>query len=63
MTERPRTQYSEHCDGLGDPQRLTVEQRARTSEERVTEQQERRMSLSPMLRRLQAATSLALGGR
>ena len=63
MTERRRYPYGEHRDGLGDPQRLSADRRARSTEERVREQHESRTSLSPVLRRLQVATNRALGGR
>lgn len=62
-TEVPRGLYGEHRDGLGDPERLTPGQRARTTEEIVAEISGRRSSRSPMLRRLAAVSGRALGGR
>lgn len=48
-------------DGLLDPEMFTAEERARTSPARLREERARRRSMSPVIRRLQAATDRALG--
>lgn len=63
MKKIPKGLLGPNQDGLADPDRLTAEQRARQDPAWLDEARDRRASLSPMVRRLQAATDRALGRR
>ena len=54
--------YAPEHDGTGDPNRMTIPERQRMSVDRHTEETSRRRSMSPLVRRMQAATDRALGG-
>ena len=58
---RPRGRVGPNRDGLFDPERFTIAERARYSVERLAREANRRASLSPVVRRLQAETDKALG--
>jgi len=58
-TRIPRGLYGPNGDGLTDPDRFTVVERARKSVARLKVERDRRVSLSPLIRSLQAATDAA----
>ena len=59
----PRGLYGAAYDGLGDPERVTIEERAHRPESGLIAERQRRSSASPLVRALQAATDKALGRR
>jgi hypothetical protein len=61
MTRPPRGLYGPNRDGLGDPDRFTLAERATRSDDRLQIERDRRRSWSPLIRALQAATDRALG--
>lgn len=56
----PRGLYGPNGDGLNDPDRFTVIERAHQSLDRLKAERDRRRSPSPVIRALQAATDAAL---
>lgn len=63
MRKIPRWAYGAERDGLLDPDRFDVEQRAELAPETLAEEDERRHSASPVVRRFQALADKALGRR
>lgn len=63
MMKRPRMHglFGPNMDGMTDPERASVEERATTAPARLAVERARRRSLSPTIRRLQAVTDKALG--
>lgn len=57
----PRGQFGEGYDGTSDPEQFTPAERMTTDEARLVEERERRDSMSPVVRAMQAATDKALG--
>lgn len=57
----PRGLYGAGLDGLGDPERVTIAERATRPVAQVLQERERRTSTSPVIRALQAATDRAFG--
>ena len=60
MKRVPRGLLSPARDGLLDPERFSVAERATSSAERLTEEADRRNSASPFVARLQRAADVAL---
>jgi len=60
-TKIPRGMYGPNYDGTGDPEQCTPRERMTVSEATLIEEKDRRNSLSPQIRKQQAATDKALG--
>ncbi len=59
--QMPRGLFGPGHEGLGDPERPSIEERAHKAPARRAFEAGRRRSLSPVLRQLQRVTDAALG--
>ena len=63
MPKIPGAWYGPNMNGLGDPERASVQERHETAPARLAEERTRRAAFSPLVRGLQAVTDRALKRR